>query len=357
MSALTRVREKMEESGLPALLVSNVENAGWMTGFSGSSANVVVTPTDGLFITDSRYTIQARDEVNDLPIASYSSPTEMSDFVAQELKKMGVKKIGFEAANTTFEQYERLKLKLSGIELVPAQDLFSDLRLVKTQDEIQKIRNACKLADSCFDHVMRLLQPGVSEYDIGLEIEFYFRRNMAEVGFSPIVASGWRSALPHGRASEKKLEAGDFVTLDFGAKLDGYNSDITRTVVLAPLSDRHKEIYHHVLDAQKAALDIMKPGVIAGDVDAAARNHFAKFDLAQYFGHGLGHGLGRNVHDGGRMGMNSKTVLAPGQVWTVEPGVYIEGFGGVRIEDDVVVTETGIEILTKSTKELLVLPK
>jgi len=220
MSALTRVREKMEESGLPALLVSNVENAGWMTGFSGSSANVVVTPTDGLFITDSRYTIQARDEVNDLPIASYSSPTEMSDFVAQELKKMGVKKIGFEAANTTFEQYERLKLKLSGIELVPAQDLFSDLRLVKTQDEIQKIRNACKLADSCFDHVMRLLQPGVSEYDIGLEIEFYFRRNMAEVGFSPIVASGWRSALPPGRASEKKLEAGDFVTLDFGAKLD-----------------------------------------------------------------------------------------------------------------------------------------
>src|SRR5579885_378324 len=357
MDAITRVREKMEEQGLPALLVSNVENAGWMTGFSGSSANIVVTPKDAVFITDSRYTIQARDEVKDLPVETYSSPTEMSEFVAQQLKKLGVQKVGFEKVNTSYDQYEKLKGKLNGIELIPASDLFSDLRLVKAPEEIEKIKAACRLADSCFEHVLRLLQPGVREWAIGLEIEFYFRRNMADIAFSPIVASGWRSALPHGRASEKKLEAGDFVTLDFGAKLDGYNSDITRTMVLAPASDRHKEVYQRVLESQQAALDFMKPGVTAHDVDAAARDYLAKYDLAKYFGHGLGHGLGRSVHDGGRLGTNSKTILEPGQVWTVEPGVYIEGFGGVRIEDDVVVTDNGIEILTKSTKELLILPK
>jgi len=356
MSALTKVREKMEKSGIPALLVSNIDNAGWLTGFSGSSANVVVTPKDALFITDSRYTIQARDEVSEIPVETYASPIEMSDFVGQQLKKMGIAKIGFEAANTTVEQFEKLKGKMNGIELMPAADIFTDLRLVKSPDEIEKIRAACKLADKCFEHVQRMIQPGVSEWDIGLEIEFYFRRNLAEIAFSPIVASGWRSALPHGRASrDKKLEAGDFVTLDFGAKLDGYNSDITRTPILKPVSDRHKFIYDRVLDAQLAALAMMKPGVIAHDVDAAARDLLAKDDLAKYFGHGLGHGLGRSVHDGGRLGTNSRTVLEPGQVWTVEPGVYIEGFGGVRIEDDVVVTETGIEILTSSPKEMLVL--
>lgn len=357
MSALTRVREKMREQNLPAILVSNVDNAGWMTGFSGSSANVVVTPEDALFITDSRYTIQANEEVKDVPVASFASPVQMTDFVAEQLRTMGVHKIAFEANNTTYEQFENLKGKLNGIELMPAPDIFTDLRLIKTPEEIEKIRTACRLADKCFEHVLRLIQPGVSEWDIGLEIEFFFRRNMAEVGFTPIVASGQRSALPHGRASEKKLEAGDFVTLDFGARLDGYCSDMTRTMVLAPLSDRHKHIYDCVLESQLAALAIMKPGVSAHDVDAAARDTLAKYDLAQYFGHGLGHGLGRNVHDGGRLGTNSKTTLAPGQVWTVEPGVYITGFGGVRIEDDVVVTETGIEILTHSTKELLVLPK
>ena len=356
MSAITKVREKMEETGIPALLVSNIDNAGWLTGFSGSSANVVVTPKDALFITDSRYTIQARDEVKDIPVESYASPVEMSDFVAQQLKKMGVNKIGFEATNTSFEQYEKLKGKLNGIELIPASDIFTDLRLIKTSEEIAKIKAACALADKAFEHVKRMIQPGVSEWDIGLEIEFFFRRNMADIAFPPIVASGWRSALPHGRASQdKKLESGDFVTLDFGAKLDGYNSDITRTPILKPVSDRHKFIYERVLAAQQAALDFMKPGVVAHDVDAAARDLLAKDDLAKYFGHGLGHGLGRSVHDGGRLGTNSKTVLAPGQVWTVEPGVYIEGFGGVRIEDDVVVTENGIEILTHSPKELLVL--
>jgi len=165
--------------------------------------------------------------------------------------------------------------------------------------------------------------------------------------------SGERSARPHGRASEKKLERGDFLTLDFGAKLNGYCSDITRTIVVGGATDRHREVYETVLRSQLAALDAMKPGAKAAEVDRVSRE--AMGDYAQYFGHGLGHGLGKLVHDSGRLSSSSETVLAENQIWTVEPGVYIPGFGGVRIEDDVVVTMDGIEILTHSPKEMLIL--
>lgn len=357
MDTIAKVRSKMSALQLPALLVSQIDNVGWLTGFTGSSANVVVSPDAGVFVTDSRYTLQAKEQVSDLKVESYASPVELADFVATQIKSMGIDRVGFEAAHVTFEQYEKLKSKLNGIALVPAPDLFADLRLVKTDEEIATMRQACRLADQCFDHALKFIQPGVSEYDIGLEIEFFFRRQGAELAFAPIVVSGERSARPHGRASEKKLELGDFVTMDFGAKVEGYCSDITRTVVVQHASDRHRHVYGCVLAAQLAALDAMRPGVPAKQVDAVARDLLAKDDLAQYFGHGLGHGLGRNVHDGGRMGPTSTAVLEPGQVWTVEPGVYIPDFGGVRIEDDVVVTDDGIEILTKSPKELLILPK
>jgi Xaa-Pro aminopeptidase len=246
-----------------------------------------------------------------------------------------------------------MKEKFNGVDLTPVEEIFPDLRVVKTPDEVEKIREACKLADACFDHVKRMIQVGVSEYDIGLDIEFYFRRNGADIAFDPIVASGERSARPHGRASEKKLERGDFLTLDFGCKVDGYCSDITRTVVVGEASDRHREVYATVLASQIAALEAMKPGIKAADVDRISRE--AMGDYAQYFGHGLGHGLGKLVHDSGRLNSTSETVLAPGQVWTVEPGIYIPGFGGVRIEDDVVVTEGGIDVLTQSAKDLLIL--
>jgi Xaa-Pro aminopeptidase len=226
--------------------------------------------------------------------------------------------------------------------------------MVKTSEEITKMRAACALADACYTHVLRMIQVGVTEYDIALDIEFYFRRHGAELAFSPIVVSGERSARPHGIPSEKKLEKGDFVTMDFGAKLDGYCSDLTRTVVVGEATDRHKDVYEAVLAAQMAAIEGIKPGMQTKDVDAIARELLAEKDLAQFFGHGLGHGLGSVVHDVGRMGPSATDVVEKGQVWTMEPGVYIPGFGGVRIEDDVVVTETGCEVLTHSPKHLQV---
>lgn len=353
MANIDRLRDAISEINVPAMLVSQIDNVQWATGFTGSNGYLIITPTDERFVTDSRYTLQAKEQVPGMKMAVYSSGVESNAFVAEQVREMGIGRIGFESDSMTYAAHRKLATKLEGIEMIPVEDLFSGLRVVKTADEIGKIRAACKLADACFDHVKRMIQVGVSEFDIGLDIEFFFRRNGADLAFDPIVVSGERSARPHGRASEKKLERGDFLTLDFGAKLDGYCSDITRTVVVGEASERHAEVYTAVYKSQMAALEAMKPGVKAGEIDRISRD--AMGDYAQYFGHGLGHGLGRLVHDAGRMNSTSETVLAPGQVWTVEPGTYIPGFGGVRIEDDVVVTESGIEVLTHSQKELLVI--
>lgn len=356
MSNLARLRSKMSESGVQTLLVSDIANVRWLTGFTGSFGYVLVSADKALFVTDSRYAIQAGEQVLEMPNVWFQSPVVLDEFLAQQVSDLGFSKLGFEAASVSYATYEKWRSRFKGVELFGSPDLISKLRMVKTMDELDRIRQACGVADACFLHVIRMIQPGVSEWDVSLDIEFFIRRSGFELAFEPIVVSGERSARPHGKASEKKLEVGDFVTMDFGAKVDGYCSDITRTVVVGPANDRHREVYGQVLKAQLASIDAMKPGARASEVDGLARTVFDEIGLAKYFGHGLGHGLGSLVHDTGRMNATSEDVLEPGQVWTVEPGVYIPGFGGVRIEDDVVVTESGVEVLTHSTKELLSLP-
>ena len=353
---LDRLRDAMAMRGVDALLVSDATNVAWLTGFTGSFGRVILTPGDARFVTDSRYTLQAQEEVPGMPVASFSTPVHADTFVHEQAREMGLSHLAFEATTTTYDAWEKMRERMPEIELAPAPDLFGELRMVKSPDEVATIRKACAVADACFGHLTRLVQPGLTEYDLQLELEFYLRRAGAGIAFDPIVVSGERSARPHGTASEKVLEVGDFVTMDFGATVDGYHSDLTRTIVVGEATDRHGEVYGQVLLAQMGALAAMRPGVRAADVDKLAREILDEKGMAQYFGHGLGHGLGRKVHDGGRMNATSEDVLAPGQVWTVEPGAYIPGFGGVRIEDDVVVTEDGIEILTASPKELLVLP-
>lgn len=357
MTTLDRLRAEMAKKAIPALLVADIESAQWLTGFTGSSAKVLLTESGGRFVTDSRYDVQAKEQVKGLDIAIFKSGVEADAFLADQVSGMGVQRLAVDGSKVTYQQFEKLAKALGSVELYAAEDPIADLRLIKTPEEIEKIRAACKLADACMEHVLRLIQPGVTEWEINLEVEFFFRRNRADLAFDPIVVSGANSARPQGRATEKPLEKGDFVTLDFGAKLDGWCSDITRTFVVGAASDRHREIYGQVLAAQIAAIEAMRPGMIAKDIDKISREKLAEKGLDGYFGHGLGHGLGRLVHDGGGLGPRSETVLASGQVWTVEPGVYIEGFGGVRIEDDVVVTDSGVEILTHFTKDLLELPR
>jgi Xaa-Pro aminopeptidase len=357
MTAIEKLRASMAQEGVEAMLVSDPTNVGWLTGFSGTFGRVVVTPADAIFVTDSRYTLQAQEEVKDVRAVSFANPTDGDEFTAEQAKALGVQRLGFESATTTYAQWQRMSDKFGGVELKPVRDIFGDMRQVKGEDEVAKIRRACGVSDAAFDHILRMIQPGVTELDIALDLEFFMRRQGAEVAFPSIVVSGERSARPHGKPSEKKLEVGDFVTMDFGARVEGYNSDMTRTVVVGAATDRHREVYETVLEAQIESIRAIRPGRHAREIDQLARDILATQDLAKYFGHGLGHGLGRIVHDSGRLSPSSDDVIKPGQIWTVEPGVYIPGFGGVRIEDDVLVTEDGVEILTHSTKELLILPQ
>lgn len=356
MSNLASLKEALKEKGIGGFLVSDVSSVQWASGFTGSAGWVILNGNEGRFLTDSRYTIQAGEEVKELPVFTFANPTTSTEFLQQNVAAMGISKLGFESQATTYATYDDWAKAFEPIELAPVKDLIAPLRMVKNDEEIAAIRKACALADSCFDHVIRMIQPGVAEYDIALDIEFYFRRNGAALAFDPIVVSGERSARPHGKPSERKLKKGDFVTMDFGAQVDGLCSDVTRTVVVGEATDRHREIYEQVLKAEMSSIGYMQTGLQARDVDAHARQILAEKGLAKYFGHGLGHGLGRVVHDSGRMSPTSEDTLKAGQVWTVEPGVYIEGFGGVRIEDDVLITPNGAEVLTHAPKEMLVLP-
>ena len=307
-------------------------------------------------MTDSRYTIQAQEQVSGMEIRSFATPKTSFQALSEIFADLKVSEIGFESVNTTYGTYLTWTEKLGGVTLKPLGDVVENLRMVKSEAEIAKIKRACELTDACFSHLIRMIQPGISEHEIQLEMEFFIRRQGGHMAFEPIVVSGSNSARPHGKATDKQLALGEFVTMDFGAQLDGYCADMTRTVVVGKADDRTREVYNQVLKAQVESINMMKAGVIAEAVDARAREVFDEIGLAKYFGHGLGHGLGILVHDTGRLGVGSKTVLEPGQVWTVEPGVYLEGWGGCRIEDNVVVTETGVINLTGSTTELLELP-
>lgn len=353
MESLSRLRATLAEQSLPALLVTQMLNVRWLTGFTGSSGAVVVTADRAVFITDSRYAVQAHEEVEGFEIIIFRTPSTLDGEIMGVLREGGLTECGFETS-ITYAAWEKRTQDAGEFHWRPVKDLCEGLRKIKSAAEIRRIQAACQLADACMEHVSRMLQPGISEYDIALDLEFYYRRHGAAPSFSSIVVSGVNSARPHGQPGSKLLERGDFVTIDCGALLDGYCSDITRTFVIGEASDRHREVYGEVLRAQVAAIEAMHPGTPGKDVDGVARAILKEKDYEQYFGHGLGHGLGLAVHDPGSLSMSSPDILAPGMVLTVEPGVYIDGFGGVRIEDDVLVTETGPQVLTHFPKELTI---
>ncbi len=349
MTNLERLRASLNGTG--AFLVNDTTNVQWLTGFTGTFGAVLLTPDSGVFVTDSRYAIQAEEQIKGLDVRIFGVPRRFTDVINEEATRLGLAQIAFEKS-IPYSTWQDWTTQVGGVEWVPADDILRPLRMVKTSDEVGKIREAIKLAEACLGHSVRMLQPGVTEFDIGLDIEFFFRRNGAGIGFPPIVASGPNSARPHARPTDRALEKGDFVTIDLGCVLDGYCSDITRTFVIGPASDRHREVYEQVLKAEVACCAALIPGATGVAVDQLARDILNEKDLAKYFGHSLGHGLGRAVHDLGSLGARSTDIIEPGQVWTVEPGVYIESFGGVRIEDDVHVTPEGPEILSSYPKGL-----
>ncbi|ALS28422.1 Xaa-Pro dipeptidase [Paenibacillus sp. 32O-W] len=347
------LRAKLADQGLEAMLVASPYNRRYLSGFTGSAGMVLITSQDAWLLTDFRYTVQAKEQASGFAVEETPSPL---DTVRRLLTEKGIRSVAFEQAHVTYTEYVKWGQALGDIELTPADGIVESLRMVKDETELAVIRKAAKLADDTFAYILGLLKPGMTEKDIALEMEVYMRSHGAtSSSFDTIVASGERSAMPHGVASDRVIRGDEFVKLDFGALLDGYCSDLTRTVVLGKPTQRHRDIYNIVLEAQLTALDGIRPGMTGKEADALARDVIARYGYGDCFGHSLGHGFGMEIHEAPGLSARSDTILIPGMTVTVEPGIYIPGFGGVRIEDDIVITDNGIKILTSSPKEFTIL--
>ncbi|MBW7956804.1 MAG: aminopeptidase P family protein [Deltaproteobacteria bacterium] len=336
---------------LDAILVSDLKNARYLSGFTGSNAFIVVTHDEAFFLTDPRYTAQAREEVKGFKIRIFRKA--LDEISALVLEKR-IKALGFEAPNLNYASYRKLAKALPKVRLRPADGLIERLRERKDLFEVEKIRASANLLDVGFRKAARLVRAGAIESEAAFSIEVDLRRKGAEaMAFDTIIASGERGSLPHGRASGKRIKKGELVVVDMGVLMDGYNSDETRTFAAGKLKPRQREIYGIVKDAQSAAIDAIRPGRRASEVDGAARKVIEKAGYGKFFGHGTGHGVGLDIHERPSLGPLSEDVLDEGMVVTIEPGIYLPGYAGVRIEDMALVVKGGCELLTKTAKELI----
>ncbi|HWR38349.1 MAG TPA: Xaa-Pro peptidase family protein [Patescibacteria group bacterium] len=347
---LEKLAEWLQCRNLDGIIVAKPENRRFFSGFSGSAGLLLITGNSRYLITDFRYVDQAEQQAIQYEIVRHGP--SVYETLAQLIRKTGVRRLGFESDFQTWDSYQKMLEAAPDAVWVPV--IPDPLRMVKDLQELACIRQAMQIADEAFQTVLGFLRPGIQEQEVAAELEYQMRKHGAErAAFDTIVASGIRSALPHGRASEKIIENGDFITMDFGAVYLGYHSDMTRTVVVGKASERQRKIYQVVLAAQLAGVQAVRPGYQGHEVDAVARCIIEQAGYAGCFGHGLGHGVGLAVHEEPRLSSTGNIVLGENMVVTVEPGVYIPGWGGVRIEDTVVVTATGVEILTTSAKTLL----
>ena len=345
----------LAERKFDALLVAFSPNLRYLTGFTGSHGNLLITPNRAILFTDPRYTMQAANETA-CEVRIAKGP--LSGAVSAAIGRMKLRRIGYEPARMTCDVLEGLKSKLpmrAAMEPVrePAEGWIEELRTVKSPDEIERIRRSVKTNSRAFEQAVARVKPGMSESDLAAELEYRMRRLGAEKpSFETIVAGGARSAWPHAQPTASRLQPGDLTIVDMGAMQDGYASDMTRMLFLGAPTAKVKRAYRAVLEAQLAAIDTVRPGVKAAAVDAAARDVLKRHGLDRAFVHSTGHGLGLEIHEPPRIGRRSKAKLHAGMAVTIEPGVYLEGFGGIRIEDTVIVTETGCQVLTPTSKEL-----
>jgi Xaa-Pro aminopeptidase len=354
-----RLQDSLSPARLDGLLVTHAPNIHYLCGFTGSSGVLLLSGTKSVFITDGRYTEQARAEVRtaQIVIARQGPLAAAAAWLSAHQKKGrgAPAKIGIESEHMTVAARSRLAGILpSGFRLREAPTLVEQARMVKDVDEIACIRSAVLLGASLFDRALETIRPGIRETGVAAEMEFAARKAGAEaMSFETIIASGKRSALPHGRASQAAIPSQGFVVCDFGVILSSYCSDMTRTVYVGHPSEEAGNVYQAVKQAQQAAVDVVRPGISVGEVDRAARKSLQKSGLARYFTHSTGHGVGLEIHEAPRVAAGQPEILRPGMVITIEPGIYVPGKWGVRIEDMVVVTERGCEVLTPTSKELI----
>jgi Xaa-Pro aminopeptidase len=352
-----KLREHLATTRFDGLLVSHLPNIRYLCGFTGSAGLLLVEQDRSVFFTDVRYDTQAHEEVKaaKVVIARKAVLQALGEFLSQRRRRGRAWMLGIEAERITIADKKRLASFLrSGITLKDAPSIVERLRMVKDDDELGRIREAVNLGAKLFDRTLEVLRPGAKETEVAAEMELAARRAGAEaMSFPTIIASGARSALPHGRASVQAIRPGGFVVCDFGVILEGYCSDQTRTVWVGTVSGKARDAYEAVLEAQEAAIDAVRPGITVGEVDEAARKVLRKAGLGRYFTHSTGHGVGLEIHEAPRVAAGQQEVLKPGMVITVEPGVYFPGKWGVRIEDMVAVTVGGRDVLTPTSKDFL----
>ena len=348
---LESIRAGLSKLDVQALWVAKPANIRYLTGFtSPSDAKLLITEADAVLYTDARYTVQAQAECRVPHVIA-----RWEEVFAHVKPLVSGKNVGFEADAVLYSDFNEL-LQGLGVTLLPVMGIVEALRAVKTPIEIQKMRHAAQIADVALEQILPLVIPGASERDIALELEVQMRRLGADgAAFEIIVASGERGAMPHGTASRKLIQDGELVTIDWGATIDGYHSDCTRTVAVGQVSDKLREIYRTVLEAHRLGVAAVRPEASCFDVDAIARDAIQNAGYGEFFGHSLGHGVGLDVHEMPRLSFRAPAQerLEIGNVVTVEPGIYVPGIGGVRIEDMVLVMVDGCESLTHAPKEIL----
>lgn len=353
---MSRVRERklLEQAaalGIQAVVLTSRENMRYFTGYTGEGA-ALIAPELRRIITDSRYTEQAARQAEGYGVADIGRAT-LAEFVLAGLREAGADTVGFEDNAMTVSEYRKLEgagISFTGIGLIGER-----IRAVKEDSEIEIMRRAARLTDEGFAHILPFIRPGVSEYDIMAEMDYFFARRGASPAFPMIVASGPNGSMPHAETGPRQIQPGDMITMDFGATVDGYRSDMTRTVAVGEPDPTLREVYAIVLKAQLTALDAASAGMTGRELDAAARRIIGDAGYGPQFGHALGHGVGLAVHEQPRLSSKNEEPLEPGMIVTIEPGIYLPGLGGVRIEDTALITGDGCEPLLESAKELIVL--
>jgi len=346
---LAKLRSRLRKKRLDALLITGATNVRYISGFTGDDSWFVSGREEAALLTDSRYTEQAQSECAHCEVIERKG--SMRDTCLKYLKARTIRTVGFEADSISYGEWQRLQG--GPAEWRPTSGLVEDLRLIKDAGEIKNIRQAAAIAEECFESIREWIRPGVTEGLVANEIENMLRRLGASASsFETIVLFGQRSSLPHGRPGRRVLRPGEPVLIDWGARLGLYNSDLTRMLLPSTISTKLERIYKAVLEAQQAAIDAARPGMAAGDLDAVARNRLKRARLGRRFGHGLGHGVGMEVHEAPTIRQASGAELRPGMVFTIEPGAYMPGWGGVRIEDMIQLTRKGRRVLTSLPKKL-----
>lgn len=350
-----KLRKKMSEKGWKGVFIFSPENRYYFSGYKGSAGVLLIEENSQKLFTDFRYTDQAKEQAPEFEVIQHQQ--NMIEMVCDSFASDHKGILALELGDVPASIYLELQLRLPDARLEDVTSATDEIRMIKDPEEIEQMRKGIEICDQAFSHILNFIRPGITEKDIGLELEIFMKKQGAErIKPNHVIASGPRSCLPHGQATDRVIKVGDFVKMDYGAIVNGYFSDFTRTVVLGEPSEKQVEIYNIVRRAQEESLKAIGPGKSCSELDQVGRGVIRDAGYGDYFGHSLGHSLGLAIHERPAMRATDDTVLQEGMVITVEPGIYIPDFGGVRIEDLVVITKDGHENFTKSTKDLQVIP-